>query len=89
MDELVLLLRSVLDARTRVMLELNVAQADLEAVLDVLPCMRQPTIAALRGEAGFAVRAAVPRRDIATLVPRLKELGGADIVISNVSQLVS
>ncbi len=89
MDELVLLLRSVLDARTRVMLELNVAQADLEAVLDVLPCMRQPTIAALRGDAGFAVRAAVPRRDIATLVPRLKELGGADIVISNVSQLVS
>lgn len=89
MDELVLLLRSVLDARTRVMLELNVAQSDLEAVLDVLPCMRQPTIAALRGEAGFAVRAAVPRREIATLVPRLKELGGADIVISNVSQLVS
>ena len=89
MDELVLLLRSVLDARTRVMLELNVAKADLEAVLDVLPCMRQPTISALRGEAGFAVRAAVPRRDIAALVPRLKELGGADIVISNVSQLVS
>ncbi len=89
MDELVLLLRSVLDARTRVMLELNVGQADLEAVLDVLPCMRQPTISALRGEAGFAVRAAVPRREIATLVPRLKELGGADIVISNVSQLVS
>lgn len=89
MDELVLLLRSVLDARTRVMLELNVAKADLEVVLDVLPCMRQPTISALRGEAGFAVRAAVPRRDIAALVPRLKELGGADIVISNVSQLVS
>lgn len=89
MDELVLLLRSVLDARTRVMLELNVARTDLEAVLDVLPCMRQPTISALRGEGGFAVRAAVPRRDVATLVPRLKELGGADIVISNVSQLVS
>ena len=89
MEELVLLLRSVLDARTRVMLELNVARTELEAVLDVLPCMRQPTISALRGEAGFAVRAAVPRRDIAALVPRLKELGGADIVLSNVSQLVS
>ena len=71
------------------MLELNVARTELEAVLDVLPCMRQPTISALRGEAGFAVRAAVPRRDIAALVPRLKELGGADIVLSNVSQLVS
>lgn len=89
LDELVLLLRSVLDARSRVMLELNVGPNDLDSVLDVLPCMREPTISALRGEAGFAVRAAVPRADIATLVPRLKELGGADIVISNVSQLVS
>lgn len=89
LDELVLLLRSVLDARSRVMLELNVGAGDLDRVLDVLPCMRQPTIARLRGDAGYAVRAAVPRAEIASLVPRLKELGGADIVISSVSQLVS
>ena len=50
--------------------------------------MRQPTIAALRGDAGFAVRAAVPRSVIADLVPRLKQLGGSDIVLSGVSQLV-
>ena len=81
-DEIAMLLRSVLDARARVMLELNVEGTDLDAVLDVLPCMRQPTISGLRGDAGYAVRAAVPRREIATLVPRLKELGGADIVIS-------
>ncbi|MGB0332814.1 MAG: ATP phosphoribosyltransferase, partial [Planctomycetota bacterium] len=83
-----LLLRSVLDARQRMMLELNVAAADLDRVLDVLPSMRQPTIAALRGDAGFAVRAAVPRAAIADLVPRLKQLGGSDIVLSGVSQLV-
>ncbi|MDB2576460.1 ATP phosphoribosyltransferase [Planctomycetota bacterium] len=88
LDELVLLLRSVLDARQRMMLELNVAAADLDGVLDVLPSMRQPTIAALRGEAGFAVRSAVPRSAIADLVPRLKQLGGSDIVLSGVSQLV-
>lgn len=89
LDELVMLLVSVLDARSRVMLELNVAPAELDGVLDVLPCMRQPTISPLRDSAGFAVRAAVPKADIASLVPRLKELGGADICISNVSQLVS
>lgn len=88
LDELALLLRSVLDARQRMMLELNVAAADLDRVLDVLPSMRQPTIAALRGDAGFAVRAAVPRAAIADLVPRLKQLGGSDIVLSGVSQLV-
>ncbi len=89
LDEIVLLLRSVLDARERVMLDLNVSSERLDAVLDVLPCMRQPTIAGLRDGAGYAVRAAVPRAEIATLVPRLKSLGGADICISNVVQLVS
>ncbi len=88
LDELTLLLRSVLDARQRMMRELNGAAADLDQVLDVLPSMRQPTIAALRGDAGFAVRAAVPRAAIADLVPRLKQLGGSDIVLSGVSQLV-
>ncbi len=88
LDQIVLLLQSVLDARSRVMLELNVGPESLDALLDELPCMRQPTISGLRGAAGFAVRAAVPRAEIATLLPRLKELGGADIVISGVSQLV-
>ncbi len=86
--DLVLCLRAVLDARQRVMLELNVAATELDAVLDALPCMRQPTIATLRDGAGFAVRAAVPRADLARLMPRLKELGGTDLVVSSVALLV-
>lgn len=89
LEQLVMLLQSVLDARSRVMLELNVAAEDLDGLLDALPCMRQPTIATLRGQSGFAVRAAVPKQEIAALVPRLKAMGGADICISVVSQLVS
>lgn len=87
-DRFVLLLRSAMEARTRVMLELNVTPEALDLVLDALPSMRQPTISTLRGESGYAIRSAVPRKDIPSLVPRLKTLGGADIVISNVSQLV-
>ena len=87
-DDLVLCLRAVLDARQRVMLELNVEPACLDQVLDALPCMRQPTIATLRDGAGFAVRAAVPRADLARLMPRLKALGGTDLVVSPVALLV-
>ncbi|NOZ94132.1 MAG: ATP phosphoribosyltransferase, partial [Acidobacteria bacterium] len=57
-DELVLLLRSVLEARRRVMVEVNVTAARLEELLAVLPCMREPTISRLAGESGFAVKAA-------------------------------
>lgn len=81
-DSLVLLLRSVLEARKRVMLEVNVTRATLEAVVAALPCMREPTIASLHGEAGFAVKAAVPSADLAGLIPRIKACGGTDIVVT-------
>lgn len=88
-EGLVLLLRSVLEARRRVMLELNVQAENLEAVCAALPCMREPTIATLHGGAGFAVKAAVARDLLPALVPRLKALGGSDIVISALAQLVA
>lgn len=87
-DDLVLALRAVLDARGRMMLELNVDSARLDAVLDALPSMRQPTISSLRDDSGYAVRAAVPRSSLATLIPRLKLLGGTDVVVSQVALLV-
>jgi ATP phosphoribosyltransferase len=87
-ERFALLIRAVLDARKRVMLELNVAAARLEEVCALLPCMREPTIAALHAEAGYAVRAAVPRSELARLVPELKAAGGTDLVVSTLSQLV-
>ncbi|MEO6067787.1 MAG: ATP phosphoribosyltransferase [Gemmatimonadales bacterium] len=87
-DGFALLLRSVLDARLRVMFEVNVGAAGLEEVCAALPCMREPTISTLHGNAGFAVKAAVPRSSLPTIIPRIKALGGSDIVITALSQLV-
>jgi ATP phosphoribosyltransferase len=87
-DGFVLLLRSVLEARRRVMLEVNVTAEAMEAVCAALPCMREPTIATLHGGAGFAVKAAVPREALPRIIPRIKALGGSDIVIKALSQLV-
>ena len=87
-DGLVMLVASVLDARSRVMLEVNVGPAELEAVCALLPCMREPTIASLHDDAGYAVKAAVPRDALPTLVPRLKVAGGSDVVITPIAQIV-
>jgi len=87
-EQLTLLLRSVLEARRRVMLELNVCAAALEAVCAALPSMREPTIASLHGNAGFAVKVAIPRDSVARVVPCIKALGGTDIVISSLAQIV-
>jgi ATP phosphoribosyltransferase len=87
-DGLVLSLRSVIDARKRAMLELNVSLADLDAVIAALPAMREPTVATLHGGAGMAVKAAVPRSDLPRLIPRLRQLGATDIAVSRLEQIV-
>ena len=50
--------------------------------------MREPTIAPLHGEDGYAVRAAVPRKDLPRVIPEIKACGGTDIVVSSLSQIV-
>ncbi len=87
-ETLVLLLRSVLDARERVMVEVNVSEECLEAVIAVLPCMREPTMAPLHGDQGFALKAAVPRKDLPRVIPLIKAKGGTDIVVSALAQIV-
>jgi len=88
-ERFVLLLGSVLEARRRVMLEVNVTGENLEAVVSALPCMREPTIAPLHGEAGFAVKAAVPREELPGVIPEIKARGGTDIVVTQIAQIVS
>jgi ATP phosphoribosyltransferase len=87
-DGLVLSLKSVLEARGRAMVELNVAPEDVEQVIEILPSMREPTIATLHGSSGLAVKAAVPRKDLPALIPLLKTRGATDIVVSRLEQIV-
>ncbi len=87
-ENIVLLVQSVLEARRRVMVEVNVAPDRLEALLAVLPCMRQPTVSQLAGGDGFAVKAAVPRKDLPEVIPQLKAAGGEDVVVTRIAQIV-
>ncbi len=71
------------------MVEVNVAPDRLEAVFAVLPCMRQPTVSPLAHGEGFAVKAAVPRGDLPTVIPKIKAAGGTDIVVTRLAQIVA
>ena len=88
-ERLILLLRSVLDARERVMLEVNVPEERLDGVIAVLPSMREPTMAPLHGDKGFALKAALLRRDLPTIIPEIKARGGSDIVVTALAQIVA
>jgi len=88
-ESIVINLKSVLNARKSVLLEVNVSAENLEAIVKLLPCMKRPTIAPLHGGGGFAVKAAVPKKAVVELIPALKAQGGTDILIMPIAQLVS
>ena len=87
-ENLVMLLESVLESRRRVMVEVNVASDRLDDVVAILPCMRVPTVSTLNGDAGYAVKVAVPRDELTSLIPLIKGKGGTDIVVTSLAQIV-
>jgi len=78
--ELKMLFEAVLAARNRVMLEMNVTRARFEGLVRGLPSMKSPTISPLYGDDGYAIKIAVSKDEVPTLLPRLKELGATDIL---------
>lgn len=87
-EDLRMLLASVLEARRRVMVEVNAPGDRLEAIIAVLPCMRRPTVSPLYGNGSYAVKAAVPRDDLPQVIPALKAAGGTDVVVSGLAQII-
>lgn len=78
--ELKMLFEAVLNARDRVMLEMNCAKEKFDALVKGLPAMRSPTVSPLYGDNGFALKIAVKKSEVPTLLPRLRELGATDIL---------
>ncbi len=87
-EELQLLLEGAVRARGRVLVKLNVAKAQLDAVCEVLPSMKAPTIAELAGGDAYAVETVVPKAEINTLIPQLKARGATDIIELPLSKIV-
>lgn len=79
-DMLRTLMQAALEARRRVLLEMNVARERLAAVVDVLPAMKSPTIQELYGGKGYAVKAAVPRDGLPGVILRLRQAGATDLI---------
>jgi len=87
MGQLLTLLQGALEARGKVLVKLNVAEADRERVLALVPAMKSPTVSPLAG-GGFAVETVVEKRTINTLIPDLKDAGATDILELPLSKIV-
>ncbi len=79
-EDLLTLMQSVINGRERVLLEMNCTNEQITSIVDLLPCMRYPTVSKLYQEKGFAVKAAVKKSEIRALIPKLIAAGATDIL---------
>ena len=88
MDQIRTLLDGVMEARGKVLVKLNVADGDLDGVIELLPSMKSPTVSKLFGDGGYAVETVVAKSTINTLIPALKDAGATDIIELPLAKIV-
>jgi ATP phosphoribosyltransferase len=88
MVQLKTMLDGVLDARGKVMLKLNVADADLDRVIALLPSMKSPTVSKLFGDDGYAVETVVPKATVNVLIPELLDAGASGLIELPISKII-
>lgn len=89
MEQLLTLLLGALDARTKVLVKLNVeTKVALDKVIGIIPAMKSPTVNELHGGVGFAVETVVPKSEINVLIPELRDAGASDILELPLAKIV-
>jgi len=79
-ENIALLLGGALAARDMVGLKMNVARANLDTVLAILPAMRNPTVAPLSDGEWFDIDTVIEERVVREIIPQLKR-AGADAIV--------
>lgn len=87
MEQILTLLTGTLEARDKVLLKLNVAKSSMDAVLELLPSAKSPTIAQL-ASGDYAVETVVAKRGINTLIPALIDAGASDLLEIPISKII-
>lgn len=88
LDNIALMLKSCLNAEGKVGLMMNVPRAQLERVLQVLPALQKPTIAALSDPDWVDVNTIVDESVVRTIVPALKAAGARGLVEYVINKII-
>lgn len=93
LDNIALLLRAAMEAQGRVGMMLNVREAELEAVVGLLPALQRPTVSQLspvgpNAEAWVAVSTILEESSVRELIPKLKAARAEGIVEYPLNKIV-
>lgn len=79
-EQLALLMQGAILAETRVLLKMNAAAANVEAVASKLPSLHAPTVTHLGADGWCAVETVVEERVVRDLIPALRAAGASGII---------
>jgi ATP phosphoribosyltransferase len=88
-EQLALLLRSVVDARSSRYLMLNAPEAAIERICAIVSGSRAPSVLPLTEQGMVAVHALVPASDVWDLLPRLEAAGATSILLVPIERMVA
>lgn len=88
LENIALMLQSCLAAEGKVGLMMNVRREGLQKVIDLLPSMQSPTIAALSDPDWLDVTTILDEKVVRTLIPRLRSIGATGIVEFPITKII-
>lgn len=80
MDAVCLMLQGALAAKEKVLLKMNVAEADLDGIIEKLPGLHAPTVNHLSDKGWAAVETVVDESVVRCIIPELKAMGAEGII---------
>jgi ATP phosphoribosyltransferase len=84
-----MLLDGAIAAMGKVGLMMNTPRSSLQAVLDVLPALKTPTVSTLSDENWLALNTILDESTVRTIIPRLKAAGATGIVEYPLNKIVN
>ena len=88
-DQVATALSAVVAGRGKRYLLLNAPQEAVEKMAEIIPGMESPTVVPLAEEGWVAVHSVVDADDVWNVLPDLKALGGRDILVLRIQQLIA
>ena len=87
-ENISILLKAAIEARSKVGLKMNIKKGDLESILKILPAEKSPTVSALADSDFAAIEVIIEEEIERSLVPALKRAGASGIITYPLNKVI-
>jgi ATP phosphoribosyltransferase len=90
-ESIAMLMQAAIRADGRVVGKMNALEENVEAIIDILPALRRPTVAPLAGNGGeswVAIETVIEDHEVSNLIPELRRAGAEGILEYSLNKIL-